>query len=357
MGVAQQHVEAAVLKSLKTSRIEMASKCGKAIQKHLGPVWWDPFMMEPYLLYNFCTKGIAPDVSEVLMTTCMQTNLLKSFYRRTETLHVQEQIVSFVFEKVSTSSEFVSRVHNTLLKVCAEPLDSFDTDRIKLLLQQHTPGTRILIGTSGSASYKNREKDGSVLHPLFRRRKPIDQDILEQQMLFEIVLPIVFLSKNGNYLFTKNVCMLRVALCGPKSHWNRFTLRPKTHGFHYPSFADMVVHLTTPFLTNITDQQRAHASILFLIMSFLHERGGTPSVLSTWHPWKRSLSSDPFLEWGAKRLRWFRDELRRVSVPDSKQFVQRVTLLYNTFVLCLMLNRHAAFPAITYITPQSISDA
>ena len=180
-------------------------------------------------------------------------------------------------------------------------------------------------------------------------------------MLFEIVLPIVFLSKNGNHLFTKNVTMLRVALCGPKSHWNRFTLRPKTHGFHYPSFADMVVHLTTPFLTNITDQQRAHASILFLIMSFLHERRGTLSALSTWHPWPwhpwRKASSDPFLEWGAKRLRWFRDELRKVSVPASKQFVDRVALLYDTFVYLLMLNRKMAFPAVTYITPQSISGA
>ena len=353
MQIDQTHLDAAVINNLTISRLQMVSECGTSIEKKFGPVWLDPFMIEPYLIYNFCTNGFSPDLSEKLMTACMKTDLLRTFYHDAhDTMH-KEQIVSLVIRNSSVSH---SHIHNNLLKVCAPILESIDTDGIVSFLKPYLQkGTRIVIGTAGSKTYDNREVDGSVLHPLFQRRKPNSSLILEDQMLFQVALPFVFLDHKGAYLNTRRVTMLRLTVCGPSSSWNRFTLRPKTHRLRYPTFADLAYHLTTPFLTHIGDQRKAHSSILFLIMSFLHEQNGSLADLIKWNPWVDTIDS-PFLTWGASRLRWFRDSLHRESIAQSKQFVQRVTFLYSNFVLCLLLNRHVSFPEVTYITPQSIED-
>lgn len=351
----QIHVDAAVMKTLRTSRIILASKCAKRIQTHIGSVWWDPFMMESYLVYNFCTKGLTPDVSETLLTSCMHTNLMSSFYVTTKSLDVEEHIVSLVLKHtVKTPNTFI---HERLLDLCADILeDALDEDSVVSFLQERNPYHTVRLGTSFPKRFDTREKDGSVRHRLFRRFR-IKSKINKDQEYFQIELPVVLFDKNGSFTKTLHVQMFQLTVCGPESHWTRFTLRPKTHGYHYATFADMVVHLTTPFLTKASDNQKAHAAVLFLIMGFLHERGGSLATLEKWRPWKsQSTADDPFLVWGASCLHRFRDLLRRESKKKSEEFVQKVTYLYNTFVVCFIMNRHLSYPAVTYITPQSIAD-
>ena len=154
-------------------------------------------------------------------------------------------------------------------------ISKFEIEIYKLI---NDKSCEVIIGTNAPGA-DVKEKDGSHLHGLFRRFQ-IQSKILDDQMYFQVEMPVTIYTSNGQQ--TEYVQMIQLTVNGSKSPWNKYEFNTN-YSFQMPQFRNgFANHLLEPF-TNIQDNQRAHACIIFAVMMLVHEKNEDLKNIEKWN--------------------------------------------------------------------------
>jgi hypothetical protein len=327
--------EIMILSCLRIPRLELLSQCAALLCQHLGPVWIDPFLMEDYILYRLCRYKMTRGVSQYLIQSCMDVKLLTHFYTVTDTLTVNEYTLGFVAMKNKVSEAHVKR---SLINICGKLLvDNIDWEQFRDRLMRKYPSAT-LVGMHGT--------EGMTLQQLKRVAflEAGKQDIFSDQIIINVHIPI----RIHNKIVTPNV--LRLTLVGDESEWASFV--PKTRynkTLVCLSLEEFALHVLIPFRTGILDQQHAHASVVYMLMSYLYEYTGALSDLQTWDVWK-GFHKEPLQKF-SEQLVTFHRKLLQISPLEARRFKDRVNFLKHRFLVGIVVGNFSKSSAVTYVTP------